>query len=502
MAETWRHRRPRLLNPPLTVQLFLRAALVILVHRCRDVETVVHPRKGLRPNGRVGLCVSGKSNVGELVRKLYKCRLGPLRNQRDPPLHATLTLGPIYRYQLTRDCQIHQHRPKVLLNPLGTVIRQNTPHLTVNTHELLDGGVPCPESANNGRAALVPQEHGPPEVGVVIQELHEVLCNAGELWVRTGQVHEDTLKGTRGLARGVDDYGNSTLDRLRRGTVVAVLLNPGLLDTHLLGGLVQGFDVCVAKQVAEVVHVHAGRRAWPHHHCYHRGGLRAGIIIRNAGCLDKIPSTELLEPHSPAKHRSPRSVQNDLMPLLHPIERHDIESQAGHNGNVRERHTHVLFTVQIEVQVPIKIYRHTLAVFKHEIPLPRTRLPSVVDAIPERDAMDDSTSVPKNDRRTRVAVGEKGGDCGHYLTGGVGGDGTNKLQREETSVNSPAITAEKSSRKGATSVPPVTSGTPPPVRHWSPPRRRYAAGQAAAAAPHHCTRRHRRCPHRRYRELQ
>ena len=182
--------------------------------------------------------------------------------------------------------------------------------------------------------------------------------------------------------------------------------------------------------------------------------------MRDAGCLDKIPSTELLEPHPPPKHRSPRLVQNDLMPLLHPIERHDIESQTGHNSNVRERHTHVLFTVQIEVQVPIKIYRHTLAVTKHDIPLPRTRLPSVVDAIPGRDAMDDSTGVPKKDCRTRAVVREKGGDRGQHLRGGVGSDGTNKLQRKETSVNSPAITAEKSSRKGATSVPPVTSRTP------------------------------------------
>ena len=207
MAETWHHKRPRLLNPPLTVQLYLRAALVILFHRCRDVETVVHPRECLRPNGRVGLCASGKSNVGELVRKLHKCRLGPLRSQHDPPLHTTITLWPIYRCQLPRDAQIHQHHPKVLVKPLGTVIRQNTPHLTVNTHELLDGAVPCPESANNGRAALVPQEHGPPKVGVAIQELHEVLCTAGGFRVPTGQVHEDTLKGTQGLAGGVDDLG-------------------------------------------------------------------------------------------------------------------------------------------------------------------------------------------------------------------------------------------------------------------------------------------------------
>ena len=112
-------------------------------------------------------------------------------------------------------------------NPLGTVIRQNTPHLTVNAHELLDGDVPCPESANNGRAALVAQEHGPPKVGVVIQELHEVLCTAGGFRVPTGQVHEDTLQGTRRLAGEIDDLRNSTLDRLRRGTAVEVLLNPG-----------------------------------------------------------------------------------------------------------------------------------------------------------------------------------------------------------------------------------------------------------------------------------
>ena len=151
----------------------------------------------------------------------------PPRNQRDPLLHTTVTLGPIYRCQLPRDGQIHQHRPKVLGNPLGTVIRQNTPHLTVNAHELLDGDVPCPESANNGRAALVAQEHGPLKVGVVIQELHEVLCTAGGFRVPTGQVHEDTLQGTRGLAGEIDDLGNSTLDRLRRGTAVEVLLNPG-----------------------------------------------------------------------------------------------------------------------------------------------------------------------------------------------------------------------------------------------------------------------------------
>ena len=211
----------------------------------------------------------------------------------------------------------------------------------------------------------------------------------------------------------------------------------------------------------EVVHVHAGRRTWPHHRCYHRGRLRAGMIMQDAGCSDKVPGTKLLEPHPFAKHRSPRSVQNDLLPLLHPIERHDVESQTGHNSNVRERHSHVLFTVQIEIQVPIKSYRHTLAVTKHEIPLPRTRLPSVVDAIPGRDAMDDSTGVPEKDRRTRAAVREKRGNCGQHLRGEVGGDGTNKLQREETSVNSRAITAEKRSKNGVTSVLPVTSGTPP-----------------------------------------
>ena len=137
MAETWHHKRPRLLNPPLTIQLFLRAALVILVHRYRDVETVVHPREGLQPNVRVGLCASGKSNVGELVRKLHKYHLGPRRNQRDPPLHTTVTLGSINRCQPPRDAQIHQHRLKVLVNPFGTVVRQNTPHLTINAHELL-----------------------------------------------------------------------------------------------------------------------------------------------------------------------------------------------------------------------------------------------------------------------------------------------------------------------------------------------------------------------------
>ena len=168
MAETWHHKWPRLLNPSLAVQLFLRAALVILVHRCREVKTVVHPREGLRPNGRVGRCASGKSSVGELFRKLHKCRLGPLRNQRDPPLHTTVTLGSINRCQFPPEAQIQQHRPKTLVNPFGTVVRQNTPHLTVNAHELLYRGVPCSESANNGRAALVPQKHSPPEGGVVV----------------------------------------------------------------------------------------------------------------------------------------------------------------------------------------------------------------------------------------------------------------------------------------------------------------------------------------------
>ena len=75
--------------------------------------------------------------------------------------------------------------------------------------------------------------------------------------------------------------------------------------------------------------------------------------------------------------------------------------------------------------------------------------------------MDDSAGVPKKDRRTRAAVREKGGDCGHHLGGGVWGEGANKLQREETPVNNPVITARNSSRKGATSALPVTSGTPP-----------------------------------------
>ena len=127
MAETWHHKRPRLLNTTLAVQLFLRAALVILVDRCRDVETVIHPREGLRPNGRVGLCACGKSNVGELFRKLHKCRLGTLRNQRDPPLHTTVTLGCINRCQFPPDAQIHQQRPKILVHPFGAVVRQNTP---------------------------------------------------------------------------------------------------------------------------------------------------------------------------------------------------------------------------------------------------------------------------------------------------------------------------------------------------------------------------------------
>ena len=111
--------------------------------------------------------------------------------------------------------------------------------------------------------------------------------------------------------------------------------------------------------------------------------------------------------------------------------------------------------------------------------------------------MDDTTGVPKKDRRTWAAVREKGGDCGQHLRGGVGGDGTNKLQREEISVNSPAITAEKPLPSS-----PSPPDPPPPVRHWSSPRRRYAAGQAAAAAPHHCSSRHCRCPHHRNRELQ
>ena len=34
--------------------------------------------------------------------------------------------------------------------------------------------------------------------------------------------------------------------------------NPGQLDAHLIGGLIQGFDVCVAEGVVEVVDVHAG----------------------------------------------------------------------------------------------------------------------------------------------------------------------------------------------------------------------------------------------------
>ena len=119
-----------------------------------------------------------------------------LRNQRDPPLHTTVTLGSINRCQFPPYAQIHQHRPKILVNPFGTVVRQNTPHLTVNAHELLYRGLPCSESANNGRAALVPQKHNPPEVGVVVHQLHEVLCTAGGFRVPTGQVHEDMLKGT------------------------------------------------------------------------------------------------------------------------------------------------------------------------------------------------------------------------------------------------------------------------------------------------------------------
>ena len=139
-----------------------------------------------------------------------------------------------------------------------------------------------------------------------------------------------------------------------------------------------------------------------------------------------------------------------------------LKAKPGTTATFVSGHTPVLVTVQIEVQVPIKTYRYTLPVTKHETPLPRTRQTSVVDAIPGRDAMDDRTGVPKKDRRTRAAVREKRGDCEQHLRGGVGGDKTNKLQREETSVNSPVITAEKSSRKGATSVLPVTSGTPPP----------------------------------------
>ena len=123
--------------------------------------------------------------------------------------------------------------------------------------------------------------------------------------------------------------------------------NPGQLDAHLLGGLIQGFDVCVAEGVVEVVAVHAGWRTWPHHRCYHRGGMRVGIVVWDAGCLNKIPSTELFEPHPPPKHRSPRSVQNDLIFFLHSIERHDIEGQTRHNSNVGESHTHILFTVQV-----------------------------------------------------------------------------------------------------------------------------------------------------------
>ena len=108
----------------------------------------------------------------------------------------------------------------------------------------------------------------------------------------------------------------------------------------------------------------------------------------------------------------------------------------------------------------MKIYRRTLAVSKHEIPLPRTRLPAVVDAIRGRDAMDDSTGVSKKNCRTRAAVREKRRDCGQHLRGGVGVDGANMLQREETSVSTPVITARNSSRKGTTSVLPATSGTP------------------------------------------
>ena len=62
--------------------------------------------------------------------------------------------------------------------------------------------------------------------------------------------------------------------------------------------------------------------------------MRPGIVVWDAGCLNKIPSTELFEPHPPPKHRSLRSVQNDLMFLLHSIERHDIEGQTRHNSKV------------------------------------------------------------------------------------------------------------------------------------------------------------------------
>ena len=47
----------------------------------------------------------------------------------------------------------------------------------------------------------------------------------------------------------------------------------------------QGFDVCVTEGVVEIVDVHAGRRTWPHHRCYHRGGMRARIVVWDAGCL-------------------------------------------------------------------------------------------------------------------------------------------------------------------------------------------------------------------------
>ena len=97
----------------------------------------------------------------------------------------------------------------------------------------------------------------------------------------------------------------------------------------------------------KIVDVHAGRRTWSHHRCYHRGEMKAGIIVWDAGCLNEIPSTELFEPYPPPKHRSPRSVQDDFMFLLYPIERHDIEGQTGHNSNVGESHTHILVTVQV-----------------------------------------------------------------------------------------------------------------------------------------------------------
>ena len=97
----------------------------------------------------------------------------------------------------------------------------------------------------------------------------------------------------------------------------------------------------------KIVDVHAGWRTWSHHRCYHRGGMKAGIIVWDACCLNEIPSTELFQPYPPPKHRSPRSVQDDFMFLLYPIERHDIKGQTGHNSNVGESHTHILVTVQV-----------------------------------------------------------------------------------------------------------------------------------------------------------